>query len=56
LPFISELKPAYVTQHIIGINNDVSLFATLCLSAYAPIDFKVDTTVVEEETGMLEMF
>jgi hypothetical protein len=56
LPFISELKPAYVTQHIIGINNDVSLFATLCLSAYAPIDFKVDTTVVEEESGMLEMF
>jgi hypothetical protein len=56
LPFLNELKPAYVTQHQIGINNDVSLHATLCLSAYAPMDFKVDTTVVEEESGMIEMF
>ena len=56
LPFISELKPAYISQHQIGINNNISLFATLCLSAFAPIDFKVDTTVFEEETGMLEMF
>jgi hypothetical protein len=56
LPFLSELKPAYLARHQIGINNDVSLHATLCLSAYAPIDFRVDTDVVEEETGMIEMF
>jgi hypothetical protein len=56
LPFLNELKPAYLARHQIGINNDVSLHATLCLSAYAPIDFRVDTDVVEEETGLIEMF
>ena len=56
LPFLNELKPGYVARHRIGINNEFSLHATLCFCAYAPIDFRVDTSVVEEETGLIEMF
>ncbi|MEN9480730.1 MAG: hypothetical protein RLZZ298_2125 [Pseudomonadota bacterium] len=56
LPFLNELKPGYVARHQIGINNAVSLHATLCLCAYAPIDFRVDMSAVEEETGTIELF
>ena len=56
LPFLNELKPGYIARHQIGINNDVSLHATLCLCAYAPIDFRVDMSAVEEETGTIELF
>ena len=55
-PFLNELKPAYVARHQIGINTDISLQATLCLCAYAPIDFRVDTNAEEEETGTIELF
>lgn len=56
LPFLNELKPAYVARHLISINDDVSLHATLCLCAFAPIDFSVDADVVEHETGTIELF
>jgi hypothetical protein len=56
IPFLTELKPTYVSQHRIGINNTVVMHATLCLCAYAPIDFHVDTETVPEETGALEFF
>ena len=56
LPFLNELKPGYIARHQIGINNAISLHATLCLCAYAPIDFRVDTNAVEEETGSIELF
>jgi len=55
-PFISELKPAYVSHHRIGINADISLHATLCLCAYKPLDFRIDTSCQDEETGELELF
>lgn len=56
IAFIKALKPAHVAQHRIGINGDISLHATLCLCAYAPIDFRVDPGIAEEETGTIEMF
>lgn len=56
LPFLNELKPGYIARHQIGINSDVSLHATLCLCAYAPIDFRVDTSAADEETGAIELF
>ncbi|MFZ4535029.1 hypothetical protein [Propionivibrio sp.] len=56
LPFLNELKPGYVSQHRISINNSVSMHATLCLCAYAPINFRVDTAIAAEETGELELF
>jgi hypothetical protein len=55
-PFISELKPGYVSHHRIGINADISLHATLCLCAYRPLDFRIDPNQVEEEFGELELF
>lgn len=55
--FLDALRPAYVSRHRIGINAAVSLHATLCLCAYAPIDFRVDATAaLEEATGGLELF
>ena len=56
LAFLNALKPAYVVQHRIVINDSVVLHATLCLCAYAPIDFRVDTQMAEEATGELELF
>lgn len=57
--YLNELKPAFVSRYRIGINGTVSLHATLCMCAYAPIDFHVDTaaaTAVECEAGMIELF
>jgi len=56
LPFLTELKPGFISQHKITINDSVSMHATLCLCAYAPIDFRVDEAEAEDETGALEMF
>jgi len=54
--FLNELKPTYVSQHRILINGSVSMHATLCFCAYAPIDFRIDTSAAEEVTGELELF
>jgi hypothetical protein len=56
IPFLMELKPTYIAQHRIGINGAVFMHATLCLCAYAPIDFQVDAASTVEETGVLELF
>lgn len=56
LPFLNELKPTHVSQYKIRIKDSVSLHATLCFCAYAPIDFRIDTSVAEEVTGELELF
>jgi hypothetical protein len=56
IPFLKELKPNYVSQHKIIINDQVSMHATLCMCSYAPIDFKVDMSIAAEETGALELF
>jgi hypothetical protein len=56
LTYLDELKPSYVTQFGIRINDSVGMHATLCLCAYAPIDFRVDPQAAAEETGALEFF
>ena len=56
IAFLNELKPAYVAQHRIVINDSLVMHATLCLCAYAPIDFHVDTQIAAEATGELELF
>lgn len=56
VPYLNELKPDYVSRHRVRINDSVALHATLCLCAYAPIDFRVDTSAALEETGGLELF
>ncbi|MDP3637182.1 MAG: hypothetical protein Q8R51_07355 [Azonexus sp.] len=56
LPFIEVLKPAYLAQHRIVINGDVILHATLCLCAYAPVDFRYVASAPETASGALELF
>ena len=54
--FLDALKPHHVSRHRIVINSIIQLHATLCLCAYAPIDFIVPTQRADEETGVLELF
>lgn len=56
LPFIDVLKPAYLAQHRIVINGDIVLHATLCLCAYAPVDFHYVASEPETASGALELF
>ena len=56
LPFLDELKPAFVSPQRIVINSALTLYATLCLCAYAPIDFSVDAQAAALATGELEFF
>lgn len=56
LPFFNELKPGYLSRHAITINGAVRLHATICVCAYAPIDFAVDQTAVADTSGELEFF
>ena len=56
LPFIKELKPSYVAQHRIEINDSIAMHATLCLCAYAPFHFSVAAIADAEATGALELF
>ena len=55
-PFLKELKPAYQAHHRIAINAAPVIDATLCLCAYAPIDFRVDAPAYAPATGELELF
>ena len=54
--YLGELKPGYLSRYAITINGSVQLHATLCVCEYAPLDFAVDTTAAQEETGGLELF
>jgi hypothetical protein len=56
LPFLRELNPGYLSRHAITINDSVHLHATVCMCAYAPIDFTVDQTDVADTSGELEFF
>lgn len=56
LPFIDVLKPAHLAQHRIVINDAVVLHATLCLCAYAPVDFRYVASEPETASGALELF
>ncbi len=55
-PFISALDPGYVKHYSITINNSLMLHATLCVCDYDDVDFKVDTSEDEDNTGELELF
>jgi hypothetical protein len=56
ISFLDELKPSYTARYAITINGSVQLHATVCVCNYAPMDFVVDKSAEEEETGALEMF
>lgn len=54
--FISELDPGYVKHYRITINHSLVLHATLCVCDYGVVDFEVDTSEDEDNTGELELF
>lgn len=56
LSHLQELKPALLASYSITIDGSVGLDATVCVCAYAPIDFVADTSTVEETSGELELF
>jgi len=56
LTFLNELNPGHLSRHAITINGSARLQATLCMCGYAPIDFAVDKTAAERNTGELELF
>ena len=56
MAFLKELKPGHIAAYAITINDVVPMHVTLCLCENAPIDFVVDTSSSEEETGALELF
>lgn len=56
LTFLDVLRPAFVERFRIDINAEVTLHATLCVVAYAPLDFTVSPFEVAETAGELEFF
>lgn len=56
LPFIDVLKSTHLAQHRIVIGSAVVLHATLCLRAYAPLDFSHRASEAVVESGGLELF
>lgn len=56
LPFLEVLRPAFVERFRIAINEGVTLHATLCVVAYAPLDFTVSLFEATETAGELEIF
>lgn len=56
IDFIDELGAGFVRHFEIVVNDSMKLYATLAVSEFADIDFRADTTVVEESHGELEMF
>jgi hypothetical protein len=53
---LEALKPGYLSSHAVTINGSVHLAATVCVCAYAPIDFIADVSTVEDTSGELEFF
>lgn len=56
IDYIDELGASFVRHFEVVVNDAITLHATLCVSEFADIDFRADTTVVEENHGELEMF
>lgn len=56
LAFLEELGPTHVARRRVLVNGRELLGATLCLCAFAPIDFRHDATAEVAATGELELF
>lgn len=56
MDYLKTLSPGYVKHFKVGVNDRLTMHASLCVCDFAPIDFQVDTTKVEETHGELEMF
>lgn len=55
LRFLSKLHGNHEKHFAIATPGGAAFFASLCITAYAPLDFQADTQV-DESSGELEMF
>lgn len=53
---LASLGASHTSRHLITINGDMSLMATLCLCAYAPLDFRIDAPREPSSGGDIEFF
>ena len=56
LLFLRELNPGHIARQRIRIGAQASMYATLCVCAYAALDFQVTAESHAEVTGELEFF
>ena len=53
---LDSLGASHTSRHLIPINGDMALMATLCLCAYAPLDFRIDAPSEPNSGGDIEFF
>lgn len=53
---LASLGASHTSRHLITINGDMALMATLCLCAYAPLDFRIDAPSEQSTGGDIEFF
>ncbi|VVE09297.1 hypothetical protein [Pandoraea anhela] len=56
VPHLMQLKPNHLASWDITLDNSVSLAATLCVCAHAPLDFNADISEAQDSGGELELF
>jgi hypothetical protein len=56
MPYLEALKPEFLASYAVTINDAISLGATICVCAHAPIDFIAEVSAVEDTSGELELF
>jgi hypothetical protein len=54
--YLGELRPDHVSRHRITINGQLGMHATLCLCAYAPLDFRAEAPAETSDHGAIEFF
>ena len=56
MPYLEALKPEFLASYAVTVNDAISLGATICVCAHAPIDFVAEVSAVEDTNGELELF
>lgn len=56
MSYVEALKPDLLESYAVTINGTVSLGATICVCAHAPLDFVAEVSEVEDTGGELELF
>lgn len=56
LTYITVLNLGYIKHFKITLNGGLTLHASLCVSDYGELDFKLDSRQISENTGELELF
>lgn len=54
--YLHQLDAGYAKHFKVQVSDDFALYASVCVCDFAPVDFTVDQTRVEEAVGELELF